>query len=182
MTVDIDSLPSQSIKPHNKQTAKREITMTTMNSVMDMQSSHTDLGKQIVSSVVANLNQGNVADAVDYFGEDFKFSDHALGLEFTDKMRLEEFFHKTRELFPDVHLNVTAVFESENHVVAEWMLTATHLELLWPGREARMLRSLPGASIVAITGGRISDWSDYYDRITARRSRLADFFTDWIEQ
>jgi steroid delta-isomerase-like uncharacterized protein len=182
MTVAVDFILSQSIKPHDKQTAKREITMTTMNSVMDMQSSHTELGKQIVSAVVESLNQGNVADAVDCFGGDFKFSDHALGLEFADKMRLEEFFHKTRELFPDVHLNVTSVFESGNHVVAEWTLTATHLELVWPGREARMLRSLPGVSIVAITGGRISDWSDYYDRITARRSRLADFFTDWIEQ
>lgn len=44
-----------------------------------------------------------------------------------------------------------------------------------------MRRSLPGASIVAITGGRISEWSDYYDSRTANRSRLADFFTDWRE-
>ena len=156
--------------------------MTTVNSVLDMQSSHTELGKQIVSCVVAKLNDGNVADAVHHFGANFKFSDHALGLEFIDKARLEEFFYKTHELFPDAHLKVTASFESGNHVVAEWTLTATHLELVWPGREARTLRSLPGVSIVAITGGRISDWSDYYDRITARRSRLADFFTDWIEQ
>lgn len=91
-----------------------------------MQSSHTELGKRIVSSVVAGLIQGNVADAVDHFGVTFKFSDHALGLEFNDKARQEEFFYKAHELFPDAHLNVTASFESGNHVVAEWTLTATH--------------------------------------------------------
>jgi diaminopimelate decarboxylase len=156
--------------------------MTTMNSALHMQSSYTEPGKQIVSSVVDRLNHGNVADAVDHFGGQFKFSDHALGLEFNDKARLEEFFHKTHELFPDAHLDVTAILESGNHVVAEWTLTVTHVELLWPGREARVQRSLPGVSIVAVTGGRISEWSDYYDGLTARRARLADFFTEWIEQ
>ena len=107
--------------------------MTTMNSALDMQSSYTELSIQIVSSVVARLNQGNVADAVDHFGEQFKFSDHALGLEFNDKARLEEFFHKTHELFPDARLDVTAIFESGNHVVAEWTFTATHVEFFWPG-------------------------------------------------
>ena len=42
--------------------------MTTVNSVLDIQSSHTELGKQIVSSVVAKLNEGNIADAVHHFG------------------------------------------------------------------------------------------------------------------
>ena len=45
--------------------------MTTVNSVLDMQSSHMELGKQIVSSVVAELNEGNVADAVHHFGANF---------------------------------------------------------------------------------------------------------------
>jgi hypothetical protein len=156
--------------------------MTTMNSALDMQSSYTELGIQIVSSVVARHNQGNVADAVDHFGGQFKFSDHALGLEFNDKARLEEFFHKTHELFPDARLDVTPIFESGNHVFAEWTFTATHVEFFWPGREARVRRSLPGVSIVALTGGRICEWSDYYDSTTARRGRLADFFTEWIEQ
>jgi len=34
--------------------------MTTMNSVLDMQSSHTELGKQIVSSVVDKLIEGRL--------------------------------------------------------------------------------------------------------------------------
>ena len=135
-----------------------------------------------MSSVVADLNEGNITHAVDKFGEDFKFTDHALGLEFNDKERLGQFLHKSRELFPDARLELTAIFVNGSHVIAEWNLTATHVELFWLGRERRVRRSLPGVSVVGITGGRISEWSDYYDKITARRSRLADFFNEWIEQ
>jgi steroid delta-isomerase-like uncharacterized protein len=155
--------------------------MTAMNSVLDMQSSHTELGDQIVLSVVDKLNKGKAADAVDHFDADFKFNDHGLGLEFNNKARLEEFFDKTHELFPDAQLNVTAMFASGNHVVVEWTFTATYVEPFWPRGESRVPRSLLGVSIVAITGGRINERSDYYDSRTARRSRIADFFTDWVE-
>jgi hypothetical protein len=136
---------------------------------------------RVVSSVFANLNEGNVIHAVEQFSETFTFTDHALNLEFTDSERLGQFFHKSRELFPDAQLEAIALFESGDHVVAEWTLTATHVELVWPGREARIRRSLPGVSVVAINQGRITKWSDYYDRISARRARLAEYFTEWIE-
>ena len=155
--------------------------MSTITSTLKMQSSQMDSGIAIVSSVVAALNQGNVTDAVDLFGWDVKFTDHALGLEFNDKARLEELFRKVRELFPDAHLDVKNIFSSGNQIVAEWTFTATHTEFVWPGREGRVSRSLPGVSTVRITDGRIGEWSDYYDKLTARRSQLADFFTDWIE-
>ena len=156
--------------------------MTTINSALNMQSAQTGLGKRVVSSVIANLNEGNITNVVDEFSEDLKFTDHALGLEFKDKTRLRDFLHKSRELFPDARLELTAIFESESHVVAEWNLTATHVEYFWPGGEGRVRRSLPGISVVGITDGRISEWSDYYDKLTARRGRLADFFTEWTEQ
>ena len=38
-----------------------------------------------------------------------------------------------------------------------------------------------GASIVRIENGKISDWADYYDVLTSRRTALASFFTEWIE-
>jgi steroid delta-isomerase-like uncharacterized protein len=146
-----------------------------------MQSAQTGLGRRVVSSVVADLNEGNITHAVDKFGEDFKFTDHALGLEFNDKELLGQFLHKSRQLFPDARLELTSIFESGSHIIAEWNLTATHVELFWPRGEGRVRRSLPGVSVVGITGGRISEWSDYYDKLTARRGRLADFFTEWTE-
>ena len=156
--------------------------MTTINDALNMQLAETGLGSRVVSSAVADLNEGNITHAVDRFGEAFKFTDHALGLEFNDKERLGEFLRKSRELFPDARLELTAIFESGSHVIAEWNLTATHVELFWLGRERRVRRSLPGISVVGTTDGRISEWSDYYDKLTARRGRLADFFTEWTEQ
>jgi hypothetical protein len=130
---------------------------------------------------VNQLNERHVTPAIDHFGGHFRFIDNALELEFNDKAQRAEFLEKSRELFPDAHLDVTAIFESGNRVVAEWILTATHVELLWHGREARVPTSLRGISVVAIASGHITEWSDYYDKVTARRSRLAELFTEWVE-
>ena len=48
-------------------------------------------------SVLAALNGGKFSKAVDQFDDHFRFIDHALGLEFTAKSRLIEFFYKARE-------------------------------------------------------------------------------------
>ena len=41
--------------------------------------------------------------------------------------------------------------------------------------------TVQGVSIVRMDSRRISDWADYYDGLTSRRTRLADYFTEWIE-
>src|SRR5262244_2932755 len=76
--------------------------------------------KHILQSVLAALNEGKIAKAVDQFDDRFGFSDHALDLEFTDKGRLVEFFQKTRELFPDTVVEVDSTFQCGDYVVAEW--------------------------------------------------------------
>jgi len=81
--------------------------------------------KRILQSVLAALNEGKIAKAVDQFDDRFGFSDHALDLEFTDKGRLVEFFQKTRELFPDTVVEVDSTFQCGDYVIAEWKLTAT---------------------------------------------------------
>ena len=44
------------------------------------------------------LSEGQVEDATASFAEGFRFKDHGIELEFTDKGRLTEFFQKAREL------------------------------------------------------------------------------------
>jgi steroid delta-isomerase-like uncharacterized protein len=136
--------------------------------------------KYILQSVVTALNHGKIYEAVDQFDDDFTFNDHALGLEFTDKGRLKEFFLKARELFPDTAVEVISTFESGNHVIAEWKLTATQTMSYWIQLQVLPI-SLPGVSIAEIENGRITHWSDYYDESTSRRVTLASLFTDWIE-
>lgn len=43
-----------------------------------------------------------ISEVADQFDDHFTFIDHALDIEFTDKNRLIELFHKSRELFQTV--------------------------------------------------------------------------------
>jgi len=46
----------------------------------------------ILQSVLTRLGNGEIPEAVDQFDDAFTFTDQSLGLEFTDKGRLREFF------------------------------------------------------------------------------------------
>src|SRR5215472_6599641 len=108
--------------------------------------------KYILQSVLTALSHGKISEAVDRFDDDFTFNDQALGLEFTDKGRLSEFFRKSHELFPDTVLEVISTFECGDHFIAEWKITATETA----GYGSLHLRSpisFPGTSIVRIENG-----------------------------
>ena len=137
--------------------------------------------KRILLSVVAALSGGKISEAVGAFSDQFTFTDNALGLAFNDKNRLTEFFQKSRELFPDTEVVVTSTFESGDHVIAEWKLTATEVVPYFGSTNYRRPFSLPGVSVVEVKDGRIINWLDYYDLPTSRRMRLGAFFEEWIE-
>ena len=136
--------------------------------------------KRILQSALAALNEGKILKAVDQFDDRFTFTDHALDLEFTDKESLIEFFQKSRELFPDAVVEVDSSFHCGDHAVAEWKLTATQTGPYGSTRFAIPI-SLRGTSILRIENGRITHWSDYYDKNRSWRVSLAAFFTEWIE-
>src|SRR5215470_13983336 len=99
--------------------------------------------QDILQSVFTSVSNGMISEALDQFDEDFTFIDHALGLEFTDKGRLSEFFQKSRDLFPDTAVEVISAFESGDHVIAEWKLSATQTVTHWVG-QLQVPISLPG--------------------------------------
>ena len=134
----------------------------------------------ILQSALNALNDGKISQVVDAFDDHFTFNDQALGLKFTDKGRLSEFFEKLREFFPDTVLKLSSTFECGGRVIAEWKITATET-VPYGSRPFRFPISLAGASIVEIKNGRITRWSDYYDKSTSRRISLAAFFTEWTE-
>jgi len=135
----------------------------------------------VVLTVLTDLKNGKIDEGIAGFAEKFRFKDHGIGLEFKDKERLAEFFHKTRELYPDSVLLTDTIFVSEDHVITEWTLQATLTEPFY-GQLTRKVRvSLRGVSIVRTENGKITDWSDYYDGLTSRRTALASYFTEWVE-
>ena len=136
---------------------------------------------EVVLAVLMYLQRGEIGEATAYFAERFHFNDQGIGLEFNDRERLAEFFQKTRELYPDSSLQTDRILVSGDYVVIEWILRATSTEPFYGGLSRKVPISLHGASIVRIENGKITDWADYYDGLTARRTALAAHFTEWVE-
>jgi ketosteroid isomerase-like protein len=135
---------------------------------------------QILQSALAALSEGRISEVVEQFADSFIFNDRALALEFSEKLRLTEFFEKSRELFPDTTLEIVSLLESGDHAIAEWRLAATQT-VPYGSISYRFPISVRGSTIVRVENGRIIEWSDYYDQGASRRVNLAAFFTDWIE-
>jgi hypothetical protein len=137
---------------------------------------------QILQSALAAVSEGRFSEVVQYFDTDgcFRFSDHALSLEFTDKACLIEFFEKSSELVPDTRLEVISLFEDGEQAVAQWKVSATQT-VPYGSISYRFPISLFGATIVRVEKRKITQWSDYYDQTSSRRMSLGAFFTDSIE-
>ena len=70
---------------------------------------------------------------------------------------------------------------SGDYVIMEWTLQATLTEPFYGGLSRKVGVSLHGASVVRTDDGKITEWTDYYDGLTARRTALASYFTEWVE-
>jgi steroid delta-isomerase-like uncharacterized protein len=139
------------------------------------------VSESVVLTALTCLKNGKIGDAIACFAEEFTFKDHGIGLEFKEKERLAEFFHKTRELYPDSLLLTETIFVSDNDVITEWTLQATLTEPFFGGLSRKVPVTVHGASIVRTDKGKITDWADYYDGLVSRRTALASYFTDWVE-
>ena len=137
--------------------------------------------EQVVLPVLTRLNHGNISDSIARFAEEFTFKDRGIGLEFKNKGELTEFFQKTREYFPDSSLQVDSILVSLDHVVIEWTLHTSVTEPFYGTLSRRVQILLHGVSVVRTKNGEITEWSDYYDGLTSRRTALAAHFTEWVE-
>jgi hypothetical protein len=132
-------------------------------------------------TVLMHLKDGKIKDATACFAEKFQYNDRGIGLEFKDRERLAEFFQKIRELYPDSSLQTDRILVSGDYVVTEWTLRATLTEPFYGGLSRKVPVSLHGASVVRTEDAEITEWTDYYDGLTSRRTALAAHFTEWIE-
>jgi len=135
----------------------------------------------MVLTVLLDLNNGKVDDAVAPFAEEFTFKDQGLGLEFKDRKQLAEFFNKTRELYPNATWKTDKVFLSDENVIVAWTLQFTLLEPFYDSLSRKLPVAVEGISIARIANGKISEWTDYYDGLSSRRTALASHFTEWVE-
>ena len=134
-----------------------------------------------VLNALKRLQNGTIEDAIADFAEDFCFNDRGLGLEFTDKERLREFFRKERELYPTLCFQTNEILVAEDRVIAEWLLKYSVKEPFYGNLSRNVPVSLRGVSVARTSNGKITEWSDYYDGLTSRRTALGAHFTEWIE-
>ena len=137
--------------------------------------------EEVVLTAVTNLNSRRINEAIANFAEEFRFKDHGIDLDFNDKERLAEFFQKTREFYPDSFRQADTILISGDRVAVEWTVRATLIEPSFGGLSRTVPISLQGVSMVRTDNGKITEWADYYDGLTSRRTRLAAYFTEWIE-
>jgi steroid delta-isomerase-like uncharacterized protein len=123
-----------------------------------------------------HLKGGSIDDAGACFAEHFQFDDRGIGVQFKDRKRLAEFFQKTRELYPDSSLETHRMLVSGDYVVTEWTLRTTLSEPFYGELTRKVPIALPGVSIARIENGKITDWADCYDGVTARRTAFAAAF------
>src|SRR5262244_2160813 len=135
----------------------------------------------VVLTVLSQLKNGRIEEALAGFAEQLRFKDHGIGLEFKNKERLAEFFYKTRELYPDSFLETNTLFVSGSRVITEWTLRFTLTEPFFGGLKRSLKVSVQGVSIVQIENGNIVEWADYYDGLTSRRTALGAHFEEWVE-
>src|SRR5262245_53049058 len=122
----------------------------------------TNDGLDILRSVMTAFNNGSISEMIEPFDDQFTFIDQALGLEFTDKQRLKEFFEKSRELFPDTVVELVSTYECGDNIIAEWRVAATQVQK-YVGFHQQPRISFAGVSVIHIKDERITHWSDYYD-------------------
>lgn len=133
----------------------------------------------ILQSALNALSEGRISEVVEQFADRFTFNDHALTLELKDKLRLAEFFEKYREVFPDRAFEICSMFESGDHAIAEWRLSATENVPL-SSISHRVPISLQGSTIIRVENGKIVQWSEYYDQSNLP-IKLAAFFRERTE-
>jgi hypothetical protein len=137
--------------------------------------------EKVVRSVLTNLKNGKIEDAMAGFAEKLTFIDYGLGLEFKDKEHLSEFFRKTRELYPHHFLVPDTALVNEDRVILEWTLQTLVTASFYGGQSRKVPASVKGVSVIHIESGKITDWADYYDGATSRRTALAAHFEEWVE-
>ena len=135
----------------------------------------------VVQVVLQALSEGHGPKAVRQFTDQFTFTDNGLGLSFTDKGRLQEFFNKMRELYPDMSIVPISTLQSDACEICEWTLQNTVSEGMFGHLERKVSVSVTGVSVAQLKDGLITHWADYYDGLTARRTALSAHFTEWIE-
>ncbi|MBV9873963.1 MAG: nuclear transport factor 2 family protein [Verrucomicrobia bacterium] len=129
-------------------------------------------GPAILQAALDALAEGDVDEAVDQFGDQFTFTDHAFGLKFKQKDRLYRYFVEIRKSFPESERTDHMRLSHGEVIFSQWRLTVTWKKPFLSGRFHKVKSEAHGISVVRVSDGRIVEWSEYYDQTRLRCYRL----------
>ena len=130
----------------------------------------------IVLNLLSALDEERIDSAVEFFSHSFVLHDYALGLVFSDRAGLTDFFSKRRKLFPEVHFHLQSLLVDGDTAVLRWILEGFAAAGSYGQRECKVRVMANRASIVECDSGKIATWSDYYDGPGSMRTSLLTYF------
>lgn len=127
------------------------------------------------------LQEGGIDDVINNFHDEFLFRDNALDLGFVDKPQLAQFFQLRWQLFPEVRYSLGRSRTSKGSVFLEWNLSGAVLQPAYGSQLFRHRVHTNGVSIIDFADGRVKQWIEYYDSLTAMRGALETRFKEYNE-
>src|SRR6266404_5305990 len=134
----------------------------------------------VVLTVLTDLKNGKIEDALAGFAEEFRFKDHGIGLEFKKRA--------LGEILPQDTGALPRLFAADGHNFREWRCRDHRMDTSSYVDRAFLRRTHTKGSSHGTRGlhradrqRKITDWADYYDGLTSRRAALASYFTEWVE-
>jgi steroid delta-isomerase-like uncharacterized protein len=109
-------------------------------------------------------NRHDVAGILQFFGQDCRYEDEAMGKVMNGHAELRTFFEVMYQGFPDCHFEIVSVHAALPCVAWEWIMSGTHDGVgnngLKPtGRQMRVR----GASVTELRDGKIIANIDYWN-------------------
>jgi steroid delta-isomerase-like uncharacterized protein len=115
----------------------------------------------------AAWNAHDVEKIASFYTEDCIKEDVALGTSTRGKEEMNALHHRVFAAFPDLHIELTSYFHTDEWAASEWIMSGTYSHQL-PGMPPATGRSfsLRGSTIMKLQGGRISRVSDYWNLLS----------------
>lgn len=124
---------------------------------------------RLIEQVFALQTSHEIVRLLPLYADDIIFKDVALEILASGHAKVKELFESIYVSMPDYTATLVSAMADEHRGGAEWIMSGTHMDD-FPGLPATGKSfSLPAASMIRFSGGRISHWTDYWSVSTFKQ-------------
>ena len=120
--------------------------------------------KRMLLDENASWNSHDVDKIATFYTEDCIKEDVAVGTSTLGKKEMKALLHRVFAAFPDLNVELTSCFHSDEWAASEWLMSGTYTNQ-FPGIPPPTGRSFSvrGSTIMKLQNGKISRVSDYWN-------------------